>query len=163
LEWRNGKHAEAQQWVDAVLAKNAKDAEANVLKGRYLLLDGNADQARDRFKTAADSSPQLAEAHYWLGVVDHSRGDFEGARSEYAQVQKIRPNDVASKLQLAQINVQQGKLGEAESLINDAIKVQPRNGRAHLALIDVLLAEGKVGPALNTATFLSANLPALPD
>jgi tetratricopeptide (TPR) repeat protein len=163
LEWRSGKHAEAQKWVDEVLAKNTHDAEANVLKGRYLLLDGNVDQARDRFKAAIDSSPQLGVAHYWLGVVYQSHGDFDGARNEYAQLQKLDPTDVASKLQLAQISVQQGKLGEAEIFINEAIKVQPRHAGSHLALIDVLVAQGKLAPALTVANWLSTNLPTSPD
>jgi tetratricopeptide (TPR) repeat protein len=163
LEWREGRGPKAYERVDEILAKSPKDPTANLLKGRYLILDRQFTAGRDLLKKSVDADPRRPSAHYWLGTAYRSLGDLDSAIKEFAEAEKLAPADMGPKLQLAQLNLAASKLDAAETFARGAVQAQPRNGEARLTLVDVLIARGKEAEALKEATFLATSLPKLPE
>lgn len=161
LEREAGRSKEAHALVDEVLAKNAKDAQAAMMKGRYLLADAQHDRARDLLKTAVAADPRLMPAHYWLGVAYRNLGDDAAARAEFGEVLRLEPLEVGSRLQLVQLNLIEGKPDAAMALANEAVSLQPLNLQARLIRIDVLIAQGQLPAAAKEARLAAAAFPTL--
>ena len=163
LEWREDHRSEAHKRVDEVIAKGGNIAEAKLLKGRYRLVEGQLAEARDLLKTSVDANPGLAVARYWLAMTYRALGDNESAHKEFTEVQRLAPGEIGSALQLAQLDMLEGKLESAESRVNEVVKADPRNGMARLARVDVLVAAGKLPVALEEANLIATVLPKLPE
>jgi tetratricopeptide (TPR) repeat protein len=163
LEWRENRKAEAHKRVDEVIATGSHLGEAKLLKGRYLAAEGHLTQARDLLQASVAANPEAPDSHYWLGTTYRSLGDRDSARKEFTEVLRHAPGEVGSTLQLAQLDLQDGKLESAETRVNEVIRTAPRNGVARLTRVDILLAAGRVDAALKDATFLATNLPKIPE
>jgi tetratricopeptide (TPR) repeat protein len=163
LAFAEGHKAEAYKWVDEILAKNASDARASELKGRYLLADREFDRAREALKAAVASNPSSPTAHYWLGIAYTDSGQLDAAGTEFGEVQRLKPHEVDSKLQLAELNLLQGNTGAAATLVGEAVALEPNNLKGRLVLVDVLSAQGDVARATKEAQTLAPSPPEAPE
>ncbi len=90
-------------------------------------------------------------------------GDKESARKEFTEVLKLAPGERGATLQLAQLDLQDGKLDTAEARATEVVRADPRNGVARLTLVNALVNAGKLQAALKEANFLATSLPKLPE
>jgi len=163
LELAEGHPVEATKYVDDVLARNPTEPVACALKGRYLIDAGQFAQARDLLKASAAANPRAVALHHLLGMAYRSLGDTESARKEYGEVQRIDLRDVDSKIQLAQLDLMEGKLDAALALANEAVGIAPRNAQARITRIDVWTARHDLTAALQDATLIAGYLPNMPE
>jgi tetratricopeptide (TPR) repeat protein len=82
--------------------------------------------------------PDLADAHYTLGVLYWQRGEFDKATGELEQAIRDQPNYAEAHYTLGTILKQQGKLPEAAAALREAIRLQPDFAGAHTTLAAVL-------------------------
>jgi tetratricopeptide (TPR) repeat protein len=163
LELAEGHVAEANKYVDEVLARRSTDDMASAVKGRYLIDERQFIRARDLLKASSAANPQSVALHNLLGTAYRSLGDTDAARGEFSAVQRLDAGEVHSKVQLAQLDLMEGKLDAALALATAAVSIEPRNAQARLTRIDAWTAKHDLAPALQDATLLSTLMPKSPE
>lgn len=89
-----------------------------------------------------------AETLELLGVA-HLLGDNLADGEKYLrQALELEPNRASTKIELAGINVKQGRNADARQMLNEAIQAAPKNFRAYNLLADLEMAEGHKDVAL---------------
>ena len=82
--------------------------------------------------------PDLADAHYTLGVLFWQKGDFDKATEELQKAIQNQPNYAEAHYTLGTVYKQQGKLPDAAASLREAIRLQPDFAGAHTTLAAVL-------------------------
>ena len=104
--------------------------------------------------------PQLADAHYSLGVTLWQSGDFAGAAEELRQAIQVQPSYAEAYYTLGTVLKQMNQLPEAADALRQAIRLDPDFAGAHTTLAGVLrqlgdsagaAAEGKAGAEMTKA------------
>jgi len=163
LELSEGHVAEANKYVDEALARRPTDDMASALKGRYLIDEQQYVRARDLLKPSAAANPQSVAVRSLLGTAYRRLGDMDSARTEFSAVQRLDARDVFSKVQLAQLDLMEGKFDAGLALATAAVEIDPRNAQARLTRIDAWTAKHELAPALQDATLLSTLMPKSPE
>ena len=92
--------------------------------------------------------PDLAEAHYNLGLIDFGLGDTAKAAREFSEALSIDPSLVDARFQLAAVQSQEGRLAAAVATLRELIRRNPDNAEAYNNLGLALLAgSGTAGRA----------------
>ena len=96
--YKEGRYAEAVEILRPLEADHAGEVEYDYLLGRAALEAGELNLAIAALSRAITVDPsfaaariQLARAYYNKGVIEHSRGAFEQARAEFANVLELDP------------------------------------------------------------------------
>jgi tetratricopeptide (TPR) repeat protein len=150
---RNGRLAEAQAEVDAMLKENPSSAMARFLKGVVQAERGAADEAIDTFTRLTRDYPQLAEPYNNLAVLLAARNDLAGARTALEKAIKINPGYLTAYENLGDLNAKSASLAYQQVLRLDA---QNNNARAKLNVLDRVIATNPSSPTT------SAGSPAAP-
>ncbi len=107
-----------------------------------------ADSARIEARRAIELQPDLATAHYALGVAYHEQGFLDGAEASYHTAIEMDPNMVEAHRALGRIAAVRGRFGQAIAHLRDALVREPRGfdirtqlGHAYAALGDLDSAE----------------------
>ena len=109
------------------------------------------DQAVPEFQTAIRLQPDLADAHYTLGVLYWQRGEFDKAVAELQSAIQNQPSYAEAHYTLGAVFKQQGKLPEAAAALREAIRLQPDFAGAHTTLAAVLRQMGDTQGAAEEA------------
>jgi tetratricopeptide (TPR) repeat protein len=96
------KYADALAMADALIAKDSKNADLHVWKGRILGAQGNLDGAIVDFETAAGKKPS-PETYYYLGEAFKNKGLNGKAAAAYRKALELRPNYPEASKALATI------------------------------------------------------------
>jgi len=78
---RAGQVAAASQKVDALLAKNPKDAQARFLKGVVLTEQGKSNDAIGVFQALTEDYPELPEPYNNIATLFAAKGQYEKAKT----------------------------------------------------------------------------------
>ncbi len=118
----------------------------------------------ERAKTALDRLRQQAgetEAVGNLtGMLRMAQLDFDGAREQFAAVAKAFPASSAAKLNLARLQLLQGRTADGERILTDMLAADPTNEQALSALVGVLLQDNRIGRAVAVVEAARAAAPA---
>ncbi len=95
-------------------------------------------QAVPEFQEAIRLQPDLADAHYTLGILYWQRGEFDKATEEMHQALATKPDYAEAHYTLGTVYKQQGKLAESATELKEAIRLQPEFAGAHTTLAGVL-------------------------
>jgi Flp pilus assembly protein TadD len=76
-----GRHAQAMEKVDAILAANPRDAGARFLRGVLLTEQKKSDEAIAVFRALTEDFPELPEPYNNLAVLYAAQGEYEKAKS----------------------------------------------------------------------------------
>ncbi len=82
--------------------------------------------------------PDLADAHYTLGILYWQRGEFDKATEEMQSALRSKPDYAEAHYTLGTVYKQQGKLQESATELREAIRLQPDFAGAHTTLAGVL-------------------------
>lgn len=116
----------------------------------YKLKD-QLDKAVGEFQRAIELQPDLADAHYTLGVLYWQRGEFDKAGMELQKTIQVQPNYAEAHYTLGTVYKQQGKLQDAAAELKEAIRLQPDFAGAHTTLAGVLRQLGDTQGAADEA------------
>ena len=93
---RAGRIDAAAAKVDALLARNPKDAQARFLKGLVLTDQDKTDDAVQIFRMLTEDFPELPEPYNNLGSLYASKGEFDKARMALEAAIQANPSYVTA-------------------------------------------------------------------
>jgi len=127
----------------------SSDGKAHFKEGQKAMTEGRYEQARDLFKAAVSSQPNIPE--YWtkLGFASIKAGDLEGALKAYQRVLQDRPAHPDIHYNIAGLLMEMGKGQEAAPYFDKAFELDPENKRARLFAVDLHRISGNFQNALS--------------
>lgn len=115
--------------------------------GAAHLSAGRVDRAIAHSLEALELDPNLASAHYNLGLAFHRLGDRDQAIAAFRQVVRIRPDDAQARHNLATMLDESGRTSEAIEAYRAALALRPDLPQTHYNLALALYAAGRYGEA----------------
>jgi predicted Zn-dependent protease len=116
LELRAANPAAAAQVLDALIAAAPKDGATASAAGRLLEFAGRFDEARSRYKQAAEQNDGVAAYWFDLGRVQIRLGDRAGARESFAASVARRPDWLPANVAAIRLSIELHDLDRARSL-----------------------------------------------
>jgi len=125
------------QTLDELLAAHPDSHEGWSLKGDLLLrkADGQA-AAMAAFRKALEAKPDQLYAHSALVALNLSRGDLDGAKKQFALLQKLAPKHPNTALFDAHLAYASGNHARAREILQALLRALPEN-------VNVLLSAGE--------------------
>ncbi len=153
------KNDEAHRLLESVLAKDPKNAEALLARGKLQLLEGNTVNALSGFKIAAEANPRSIEARLALGRTHAIRGSFKEAIAAYNEALSLDGDNVEARLGMSEVQIANGNAADAVPLLLQVVEKHPGNLNARLALLQGLMAVGDLPQATRQLAVLQQTSP----
>jgi cellulose synthase operon protein C len=138
--------AEADQLNESTLKSNAKDDEALTFRGEIQLQRGQVNEAVQTLQGVVTRNPDMAVAHYQLGLALNRLGEPDRAGTEWQQALRLRPNMVEADRALAGLALQKSDMAGLERYSSDIVQLQPASPDGY-ALRSISLMARKRYPA----------------
>jgi putative PEP-CTERM system TPR-repeat lipoprotein len=151
--------AEGNRAIDEVLAKHPHSTVALVLKSRFRVAEGHLDEALKFAQSAVQSDPQSVPARYLEGTIYRALKQPAKAAESFGEVLRLNPRATPAQIQLAELNLQQGKAAAAVQLADEAARRVPGDQAIQLTLLRTLMANGQLDRANSVAHDLLAKNP----
>jgi tetratricopeptide (TPR) repeat protein len=135
--------AEGLQLADDILAEVAFQPQAQFVRGKALLAQGNMDAGVAALRVASEGKPDWAEARFALGSALASQGETALARVEVAKALELNPQMLEARRILAAIHQQ---LGEHEYAIDQGreyLNARPDHNPTRILVAQSLVRLGK--------------------
>lgn len=138
----------AEEWLDAALRLNTKQAKTWTYKGDLDRLRNNAQGALNAYTNALKSEPNNLEALERRTDTYLTLGQLEPAQKDLNHLLQIAPKSLSTNHLKAAINFQQKKYAEARDALQEVFKIAPNHlpsiflaGKTAYALGDYQQAE----------------------
>jgi tetratricopeptide (TPR) repeat protein len=119
------------------------DRPAFLLKlGECLIEMSRLDESEARLKEALAERPQLARAHYDLGLVQEARGQPAAARAAYEAELAAHPSNWSAAFNLGKLLIRDGRVAEAADRLQAVVRMNPHFAGGYLYLAKALLDAG---------------------
>jgi tetratricopeptide (TPR) repeat protein len=141
-EFQAGQFDRALRDIDRAIAQAPEVAEFDLLKGRIHLETARLEPAVQSFFAALEKNPQLAEAHYFAGIVFQRWSDDEQAFDHYQQAYEIESDNVQYLLATAEALIALGEFDEAQGLVESRLAFFEHNAALRHLLGQIALLEG---------------------
>lgn len=99
------RYQEANAILDQVLAANAQDADALLLRGRAEMQQKRPKDAVLSFQESIKRAPENAQAHFFLAAALSRTGDQLRAESEWKEAARLDPNSLSAQEALAALAI----------------------------------------------------------
>lgn len=142
-----GKNAEAHRVLEGVLAREPKNADALITRGRLYLSEDNSVNALSTLQKAVDANPRSVPAFLALAQTYAIRGAVKEAVTAYNDALKLDGTHVEARLGLARLQINNGQAAEAVPLAMKIVADNPNNLEARLLLLHGFIAVGDVPQA----------------
>jgi tetratricopeptide (TPR) repeat protein len=109
---------------------------------------GQHDAALDVFHRAAERFPQMAEAHYFVGITARARADYDLADSELRKSLALGPDNVNALAQLGFVLLERDRMNEAERMLRRALAISDKHFYANYDLGRLLAKSRRYEKAL---------------
>jgi len=133
---------------DTEIEEYEKTADYWFVRGYYYEEAGLHKKAIEAYKQAIRIKPDIAEAHYNLGVAYGKSGMYREAMEAYKQAIRIKPDYAEAHYNLGVIYSKSGMYREAMEAFNQAIRIKPDYAKAHYNLGIIYLVLNDRGSAL---------------
>ena len=100
---RAGRTEQANESVDAYLAKNPHDMQARFLKGLILTEQKRENEAIEVFLRLTQDNPEYAEPYNNLAVLYAAKGNLEGARRALETAVRVNPKYTTAQENLGDV------------------------------------------------------------
>jgi Flp pilus assembly protein TadD len=157
LEAMAGKNADAHRLLDAVLAREPKNADALTTRGKLFLAENNTINALTTLQSAVEANPRSVEAFLALGQTHAVRGSVKEAMTAYNDALKLDGGSMEGRLGLARLQINNGNAAEAVPLVLKVVEERPASAEARLLLLYGLIAVGDVAQAQRQLDVLLQN------
>ena len=159
LDHADGRRDEAVARLDKILASDATNLQALLVKSTLLLSDRKRDEALVPAEQATKAHSESAAAFFTLGRVQTARNQTEAAIAAYQEALRLNPRATGAQVALARLHLAKGNAAESVGFAQDAVKSDPRNPEARLTLVRGLIARGDLDRAAPEITRLSTEYP----
>jgi Tfp pilus assembly protein PilF len=106
----------------------------DVKKGIAALKSGDLPSAKSSFDAAIAKNPKQADAYHYRGVVEDQMGQKADAEKDYRKALEIQPDLEESAVNLAAIDIENGKYDDAVTLMRKASAKNPKSAAIHVNL-----------------------------
>jgi tetratricopeptide (TPR) repeat protein len=157
-----GKKEQAAKVVDEILQSSPKDPVAQAMKATLMLESGNPQQLKtviDDLQASLAKLPNSPHVRFNLGRAYCAKGDLEKARMQFQLAIKLRPDYVAPRVWLAEVERLRGDYGASIQTAEEALKYQPDNFQARLIRALALRSMGDSDQARKELVALVQNNP----
>ncbi|MGH9514613.1 MAG: tetratricopeptide repeat protein [Terriglobales bacterium] len=138
--------AEADQLNESTLKSNAKDDQALTFRGEIQLQRNQISEAVQTLQGVVSRNPDMAVAHYQLGLALSRLGESDRAGTEWQQAIRLRPNMVEADRALAGLALQKSDIAGLDRYSSEIIQLQPASPDGY-ALRSISLMARKRYPA----------------
>jgi tetratricopeptide (TPR) repeat protein len=148
LRRQPGKTDKADEVMSGMIAANPKSAAAYLIRARYRQEVGKAAEGRKDVARAYELGPDDADVLQAMArlYLEPEHKDFEKARGYLRHCLDLHPQNAASYLALAELEVQAKRRDEALACLSRGLKAVPRSGHGRLLWAQAnLLAETDAG------------------
>lgn len=163
---RQEKKDEAMRLVNNILKENPKDDEAIAMRASLSLMAGNKDQiqaAIGDLQTVVNRMPENPVLRYNLGRALLARNNVSGARVQFEEAIKLRPDYILPRINLAQILIQNKEWGKAARMTDEILTYDRSNVVARLLRSRALIGMGDTAQARTVLAGTSQQFPELPE
>lgn len=147
--------AAAHKTIDAVLARNVKDPQAQLVKAGFLATDRRFAEALEHATIAVTNAPQLPGAHMMAGSLYAMLGKLDEAIQSFQEVLRLHPGDPQAETGLARLYLARSDWATALLHAGAAVKAAPQSRDAHLQLARALTERGDFHNAESELKLLS--------
>ena len=116
---------EADKLNEATLKSNAKDDQALTFRGEIQMQRNQINEAVQTLQGVVSRNPDMAVAHYQLGLALSRLGESDRAGTEWQQAVRLRPNMVEADRALAGLALQKSDMAGLERYSSQIIQLQP--------------------------------------
>ncbi|MBI2689292.1 MAG: tetratricopeptide repeat protein [Acidobacteria bacterium] len=138
---------EALELCEKILKEDKNDPEAIAMRASLWLYAGKPEQintAISELESVVAKMPENFVLRYNLGRALLSKGDLDGARSQFTDALRTRPDYLPARISLAQVQVTRGEYAAATSAANEILQMDPGNLYARLIKSHALVRQGKL-------------------
>jgi len=134
------KHTDrAKTLISEILAKNAHDNEALLIRSSMALAEGNTPGAISDLRLVVRDQPESVPALKALGRAHMMNKEPDLALEKFRQVQALAPQDAENHLFATDVHMQKGQLELARASAQAALTLAPSNRAALQAAVEVEL------------------------
>jgi Flp pilus assembly protein TadD len=137
---------EADQLNESMLKSRPSDDDAMTFRGEIQLRRNQFNDAVQTLQGVVTRNPDMAVAHYQLGLALSRLGEPGRARAEWQDAVRLRPNMIEADRALAGIALQNSDMPGLEQYASEIIRLQPGSPDGY-ALRSVSLMQRKRFPA----------------
>ena len=124
----------AEQTVREATEMDPSNARLYTLGGRIMLERDRLERAYHLFNAAVSQDEDLAEAHYYKGVVLQRWQRFESAHAAYRRAYEIQPDEASYLLAVGEMLVELGRADDAIELYESRLEYFDQNASLRSAL-----------------------------
>ncbi len=138
-----GRFDKAASLINTAIAQHPEWAPFWVLQGRISLETHRLEKALESFDQAIKLQPDLAEAHYYAGIVHQRWSDDAKAHEEYMSAFDCKPDDVTYLLAAAESLVALEQFTEARQMVEARLTYFEHNAAMRELLGQIAMLEGE--------------------
>ena len=142
-----GKNADAHRLIESVLAREPKNPDALITRGKLYLAENNTVNALSTLQTAVEANPRSIDAQLALAQTYVLRGANKEATTAFNDALKLDGRNLEARLGLARLQINTGAAADAVPLVLKIVEENPRNLEARLLLLHGLMAVGDLPQA----------------
>ena len=116
---------EANKLNEDFLKSHDKDEEALTYRGEIQMAQGTTGDAVRTLQAVVTSNPDMAVAHYQLGMALNKSGDLDHAATEWREASRIRPDMLDAYRMLALYSMQKSDLSALQGYAGQIVSLAP--------------------------------------
>jgi len=138
---------EADKLNEALLSSKVKDDEALVFRGAVQLRRGKVNDAVQTLQSVVVKNPNLAVAHYQLGLALSKQGELNRAAGEWQQAVRLQPMMTDAYRALAAVSLRKGDMAGLAQYASEIIRREPASTDGYAFRAGSLMAQGRLPEA----------------
>ena len=153
LAYTNGKEknaeflAQAEQFANEILARDAKNPDGYVLLANVLSIKGDQKQAEEKIKYAISLDPQRVESYMGLAKFYSQTNRAADAEATYRQAITVNDRSSLAHVEYGRFLVLAGRASDAEAEFRKAAEVEPENRDVRWILASFYLVNKRMDEA----------------
>jgi len=142
-ELDQGQPEEGVRMIEAILAIDPTNIEANRLLANRYMESGRFDLAEARIAAVLEVRPTYATFLGMLGDIRFQQQKYDDARDLYERAAKAAPGEPTYWGRLGNVHMQTGSSEKAEACFREALAIAPKQGQANFFYARLLASLGR--------------------